>query len=109
MSENQDVYKLKKIIICFLIVLLLCLGFAPVLAQSPYVAAISPAEKSSLAPFIHVRDSTVGNLYDGIGYVDSVVTINGGMLEANYTNTTEIQNTAFTNRILRYISFYGSS
>ncbi|MFB0562995.1 MAG: hypothetical protein ACETWM_17490, partial [Candidatus Lokiarchaeia archaeon] len=42
-------------------------------------------------------------------YVDSVVTINGGMLEANYTNTTEIQNTAFTNRILRYISFYGSS
>jgi hypothetical protein len=89
---------------------MLCLGIAPVLAAAPpYVAASSPVAKSiSLAPFIHVTNSTVTTLEDGIGYVDSVVTINNSILNGTYTNTTEI-NTAPTNRMLYSINIYGSS
>ncbi|MFB0561270.1 MAG: hypothetical protein ACETWM_08650 [Candidatus Lokiarchaeia archaeon] len=102
---------MRKILVSVLIVFLLCLGLTPVLAgPTPCVAATSnPVVKITLAPFVHVKDSNVTNLYDGIGYADSVLTIDNGSITGTYTNTTEIHNTDFTNRALKYISFYGSS
>lgn len=106
---------LKKTPVYVLIVLLLCLGLAPVLMEVPYAlteipynAASSPVAKVSLAPFIHVRNSTVTTLNDGIGYFDSVDTITDGVLAGTYTNTTEIHDTATTYRLM-YINIYGDS
>ncbi len=100
---------MKKILVPVLFVLLLCLALAPALAGSSSIAAYSPTEKISLAPFVHITDSTVTDLTYGIGYVDSVFTIDNGSLTGTYTNTTEI-NTVPTNILkLGYISFYGSS
>ncbi|WXG39573.1 MAG: hypothetical protein WED07_01855 [Candidatus Freyarchaeum deiterrae] len=99
---------MKKTLVSVLIVLLLCLGIAPVLAGSHYVVASSPMEKVTLAPFIHVTNSTVTGLGDGIGYMDSVATINNGVLNGTFTNTTET-NTNPTARGLNWISVYGSS
>jgi len=100
----------KKAITPILIVLLLCLGLTSILAESPlHAAAFSPVAKVSLSPFVHVKNSTVGNLHDGIGYVDATVNINGGVLAGTYTNTTELQDTNPTNRQLVWISVYGSS
>ncbi|MGQ9721356.1 MAG: hypothetical protein ACUVXA_08550 [Candidatus Jordarchaeum sp.] len=100
---------LRKILVSFLVVLLLCLGLVPVLAGTLCVAASTPTEKITLAPFVHITDSTVNELRYGIGYVDSVVTIDNGAITGTYTNTTETLNTVPSTHKLRWISIYGSS
>jgi hypothetical protein len=88
----------------------LSLGLAPALAGSPfYVIASSPVAKVSLAPFVHINESTVTELLDGIGYVDSIIYIKDGMLTLGYVNTTEYQNTSLSYHIIGYISVYGAS
>ncbi|MFB0562316.1 MAG: hypothetical protein ACETWM_14020 [Candidatus Lokiarchaeia archaeon] len=100
---------MKKILVYLLVVLLLCLGLVPVLAGSLCVAASTPTEKITLAPFVHITDSTVNELRYGIGYVDTVVTIDNGVITGTYTNTTENLNTVPSIHELYWISIYGSS
>ena len=100
---------MKKILVSIIIVLLLCTRSLPIfVGTSPTFAVSTPTEKITLAPFIHVTNSTVSQLNDGIGYVDSTVIFNSSTLPGIYTNTTEI-NTTPTTRALKWISFYGSS
>ncbi len=100
---------LRKILVSVLVVLLLCLGLVPVLSGSLCVAASTPTEKITLAPFVHITDSTVNELRYGIGYVDSVLTIDNGVITGTYTNTTETLNTVPSTHKLYWISIYGSS
>lgn len=102
---------MKKILLVpTLIILLLCLSLTPIIAGTqPTFAAYNPVEKVSLTPFVHIQNSNVTNLYDGIGYVDSTTTITNGVLSGTYTNTTENQTSTITNYNMRYISIYGAS
>lgn len=100
---------MKKILVSVLIVLLLCLGLAPVLAGAPCIVGSSPVEKISLSPFIHVRDSNVNTYYAGIGYVDSVFTVMHGLFSPPYVDTADFQNTTPSSSSLSYISIYGNS
>ncbi len=85
------------------------MGLAPILTSSPSAATSIPVSKITLVPFIHVRNSTVTTIEEGIGYVDSVVNITNGVLAGSYTNFTEIQDTTYTNHTLKHISVYGNS
>jgi len=89
------------------LVLVLFLFLVPIVASTPVYSTGVRADKSSLAPFIHVKSSTVTTLEYGVGYVNIIFNISDSVLWGAYTNTTEVADTICTSRTLTSINFYG--